>query len=598
MLAALGIWLYIFFLSGVFGLIALRMSKLFFTSKSEDNNQDDSLPPLAILLISGLGIVTALAQFISLQSATGLLTNLFLTITAFVYLLIDRKFSAKIISPYILSIKNIKLVPLILGIGFVALGLHQLSAITLSADTPLYHALSIKYIENHSVIPGLGNFYHRLAFNNSWFVSCALFSFSFLGKMSLNVMSEFLMIFGGFWMLGGLNNILSGKFVAENWVRLGLIPIFLYSFYFPHIGWSATPSPDVPTAVFTWIIFHRFFEIAKNKKRFELNSEFLLLIISASFLVSIKLSAAVILLLPFVVLALSFKKYKKSVLVAIVVGAFIMTPWLARNYYLSGYLIHPFPAIDLFSPDWKIPKDIALAEKNTIQRWAKWPGWFKKPKNVELEDLEYGQWFEIWLANQTLPGLELSLWATLLSSSAVFLIGIIVLLRQQKRYFVEHGAMTLVFLSLFLSWIYWFWAAPDLRFGWGVHWINLNICLFFIASLLLKKVSLEASTQLTMGISTVSLITLGYLIYAHYEQVSARYKMFASGQVSEHILMPKDYPTSFSLKVVEGKVGDAFYENSIYDAPLPASISSAMIGKAVPRGKSFEDGFKDGGTEK
>ena len=581
-----------------FGIILLRIADLFFTKKSNDDTNAKHFVPLSILLISGLGIVTAIAQFISVFSSTGLFTNIFLSVVSIIYLIADKKFSNNIISEYILSLKNINLVSFLLGFGFVILAFYQLSAITLSADTPLYHALSIKYIENYSVIPGLGNFYERLAFNNSWFVTNALFSFSFLGKMSLNVLSEFLMIFGGFWMLGGLNNILNGRFGAENWIRLGIIPIFLYSFYFPHIGWSATPSPDVPTAVFTWILFHRFFEIAKNKRKFGLNAEFLLLVISASFLVSIKLSAAVILLLPFIVLLLNYRKYKKNVIVTIIIGIFVVSPWLGRNYYLSGYLIHPFPTIDLFSPDWKIPPEKALKEKNSIQNWAKWPAWFKKPKDVKFEDLKYKQWFKIWLANQTLPGLELSLWLTLISSSAIFLIGIIVLLKQKKKFFAENSAMILVFLSLFLSWVYWFWAAPDLRFGWGIHWINLSICLFFVISILLRKFNFKRSSQFKMGISVASFLVIGYLMYSHYEDVSERYKMFGSGRISEHILMPMDYPTSFSLKVVESKIGDSFYENSIYDAPLPASISSGKIKRAIPRGKSIQDGFRFGEVKK
>ncbi|MDZ7776438.1 MAG: hypothetical protein U5L09_12955 [Bacteroidales bacterium] len=46
-------------------------------------------------------------------------------------------------------------------------------------DTGLYHAQSIKWIQNYPVVPGLGNLHHRLAFNSMLFPVEALFSVNY-----------------------------------------------------------------------------------------------------------------------------------------------------------------------------------------------------------------------------------------------------------------------------------------------------------------------------------------------------------------------------------------------------------------------------------
>ena len=47
-------------------------------------------------------------------------------------------------------------------------------------------------------------------------------------------------------------------------------------------------------------------------------------------------------------------------------GCVVIAPFLIRNYYLSGYLIYPFPAIDLFDVPWKIPQGVALYDAREI----------------------------------------------------------------------------------------------------------------------------------------------------------------------------------------------------------------------------------------
>jgi hypothetical protein len=53
-----------------------------------------------------------------------------------------------------------------------------------------------------------------------------------------------------------------------------------------------------------------------------------------------------------------------------VLALLVFLPWLARNVIMSGYLIYPLPAIDLFNVDWKVPIETVQWEKGFVTSWA------------------------------------------------------------------------------------------------------------------------------------------------------------------------------------------------------------------------------------
>lgn len=62
-------------------------------------------------------------------------------------------------------------------------------------DTDLYHAQSIRWIEEYGIAPGLGNLHHRLAYNSAFFSLQALFSWRFILGRSLHCVNGFLFLF-------------------------------------------------------------------------------------------------------------------------------------------------------------------------------------------------------------------------------------------------------------------------------------------------------------------------------------------------------------------------------------------------------------------
>jgi len=590
MLAAIAIWLYIAFLSITFGLMTKKLIEKFFSFESNNSTS------FALIFIMGLGSITTIANYLHLFVNIGLLVNLFLIASSIIYLIIDKEYISNYLSIHIKKLGEINIVVVVLGFIFLLLALYQTTSVTLSADTPLYHALSIRYIEEYSVIPGLGNLYHRLAFNNSWFISNAIFNMSFFGLMQFNVLGTFLLIFSGFYFLSGVNSIINGNYRITNWIKLLYIPILLYSYYYPHLGYTSSPSPDTPSSIFTWILFIFYINKYLRDKKLIFDTENVLLGLISIFLITVKLSVAPIIIPSIYILLMALKnKEVKKVLTTVIMFFIFLLPWFAHNYYLSGYLVHPFPAVNIFNPEWKIPESVALNEKNSIQKWAKWPGWFRKPQvknettskmeNVKLESLTYSQWFDVWLKNQSFPKYKYVFY----SIPILWILFLLVLGIKRKKILEGNADILIIYFTMIVGYLYWFISAPDLRFGWGFIFANLFI---FIVVILHPFFNFKLNDKNRVILLT-TIFSLGILLsfYLYYNAISERYGYFNKGFSSDRYLIPKNIDMIYGMKytVVDGK--EILYTSDIYDAQLPAGNNKKHIEKIKFIGEDIQDGF-------
>ena len=89
------------------------------------------------------------------------------------------------------------------------------------------------------------------------------------------------------------------------------------------------------------------------------------------FAVSIKLSAAMIVLLALVPAARLIREKKwNEIGVYMIYGVIMILPFLVRNVIISGYLIYPYPELDLFHLDWKMPAYTLVYDRNEIKVWG------------------------------------------------------------------------------------------------------------------------------------------------------------------------------------------------------------------------------------
>lgn len=604
MLAIIGICIYLFSLSFIYGIFSIRlMNRLFRLS-------EDKPLPFIIVVINGLAIISVIASVISIFMKTALFTTLTLLILSLIYLFFDRQFVASEVRKMLDNARMISLPGLIMIIVLIGYFLFVIEIPCTNYDTDLYHSHLIKWHENYAAVPGLGNLHERLATNSSWIVLAAAFSFSFLGIMSFNALSHFLLLLIIFYSVGGVNNLFRKNFNASNWIRTFLIPIFLYSFHYPHLGWITTPSPDVPTVIFTWIFFCFALQIIEEKGSFKTNLWTISLALISLFLMTIKLSGALLVLFAVYLFVneLLAKKYRNAIVLSGLVLV-ILTPFLIRNVIFSGYLLFPYPAIDIFSFDWKMPIEKVAETKKVIENWAKFPAWFRNvPKGATLDNMSFSQWYDVWLANQTMPMLK-ELLNTIYYLSAAFLAAIVIYFialfsrmkqvsnhfnRQKSRIF----AYIIIFIIAAISFIFWLKTAPDLRFGWGIMFAYAGMLLFLPLQILInyifKRIKLQFAPKFQTAVYLLFSAIALYLFIDIYSDmktmIDQRKQTIGRGVFWNSLYLPPDYNIG-SLNVEEVNGFNVYYATTTGYSPIPSNcgITTKNVYK---RGESFQQGFR------
>lgn len=222
-------------------------------------------------------------------------------------------------------------------------------------DSLLYHQQNIRWNEEYAVVPGLGNLEHRFGFNSNFLLLSAIFSLRFLFGEAVYALHALVLLCIICWIIKEI--IISGYEVKR--IAL-LIPITGYIFIFGY-SFTATSTDLIPNVVAFYLII----KLLLNPNI--LKDKFLLLFFVPVSLVTFKLSIAPIGLVTLYVFInqIKYKDYKPIVFLS-AISLIVISLWCIRNVIVSGYLVFPFYEIDLFSVDWKIPKHVAIEERDFI----------------------------------------------------------------------------------------------------------------------------------------------------------------------------------------------------------------------------------------
>ena len=316
-------------------------------------------------------------------------------------------------------------------------------------DSGLYHAQAIRWIEEYGVVPGLANLHCRLAYNSSAFVLTALYSMSFLGGQSLHTVAGFMALVLAVKGLEVVKVFYRKKVLVSDFVKVAML------FYITIIYTEMmSPASDYFAMLFLFYVIVIWVELEEKEEKNIAPFGMLCVLLAVN--VTIKLSVAIVLLLVLkpAVFLVKEKRYGEIGLY-LLLGILAVFPYLARNVILSGWLVYPFPAIDLFSFDWKIPAGEAAYDGEEIKVYA------KGMTEVWLKDTPISGWFPKWF--QALKGLE-KIWVI---SSAVSVLGgaVAALWGMVKRKRELYG---LLFLQGVLIAGYFFWqiGTPLVRYGY------------------------------------------------------------------------------------------------------------------------------------
>jgi hypothetical protein len=158
----------------------------------------------------------------------------------------------------------------------------------------------------------------------------------------------------------------------------------------------------------------------------------------------------------------------KKILISVIIGALIIFPFLVRNYFLSGYVIYPFPGLDIFNVDWKIPISDVTAMKLEIESFAK----IKGVAYDVVDKMRMYEWLKPWFNSKDFNSKIILIINGLSLISFVFM--------AIKRDFFNVKFQLLIYLNL----LFWLSTAPDLRFVYGFLIVGFSVTVAYFIKLI------------------------------------------------------------------------------------------------------------------
>lgn len=398
------------------------------------------------ILFAGLGAVTVYAGIYSLFAPVSVGANIgMLLVCLAVFFLGKEDFNAYLKAKRQKATKG----KLILVVAMILLFSYGASRGYMHVDSGLYHAQAIRWIEEFGVVPGLANLHCRLAYNSSAFVLTALYSMRFLGGQSLHTVAGFMAFILAVKGLEVCKVFSRKKVLVSDFVKVALL--FYISIIYTEM---VSPASDYFAMLFLFYIIVTWIELEEKQEKNITPYGMLCVLLAVN--VTIKLSSAIMLLLVLKpAYALLKEKQYKQIGLYLGMGILAVFPYLARNVILSGWLVYPFPALDLFSFDWKIPAGEARYDAEEIKVYA------KGMTDVLLKDTPINQWLPAWFAG--LKGLE-KVWV--LSSCSSIIGGILMTawgwIKKEREKF---GFLFLQWVMI-VGYLTWQIGTPLVRYGY------------------------------------------------------------------------------------------------------------------------------------
>ncbi len=450
MLSVIILWIYILITTIAAGALMIRLAGLVGIVKRDFVPQD-----LMTLMLAGLVFVTVYAQIWSLFGGVGLAANVVLcVICIFGCRMLPQMLRGSFCLPayrsddchtgapdkssdgsnhypdidrgFIISGISAAIVFLIMAYGTSHGYMHY--------DTGLYHAQAIHWIEEYGVIPGLANLHVRLGYNSSAFPLNALYSFAFISGRSYHVTAGFCTL------------LLAWECIVHP-VKIQNLPSILVRaagiyYLFMIFDEMVSPASDYYMVTLGFILIIRWVDAMSAS---DMTDRFCLLSMFACFILTIKLSGALFILLAVIPAYMIIKKSSASrcrndaeirssdegydapyfgssgnrsavirIIICIVTGAVIVLPYLIRNVIISGWLLYPSTAFTFLHPDWQVPQGLAQYDFKEIQVYGR--GY----TDVGMYDVPIGQWISHWF--ETLGGTDKALMAVAVVGTGVFVV--------------------------------------------------------------------------------------------------------------------------------------------------------------------------------
>lgn len=536
--------------------------------------KDKRISPVCCL-IAGFALLTVYAQIVSLFTAV---TYVFAFIALGVSIIILLLFHKIVTAGVRTCLKEVRWYEWILFVVFTVFVMFLTSLYPKQYDNYLYQAQMLRYYEEYGIVKGMGNISTRLGFNNSIYGLMALYSFKGIYGFSLHTVNSALCVFFGIYAIHGLCR--AGK--TRAYVSAGLKgAILAYVFYNAEL--LNCIGTDLSAGIFGFLILVLFAEGAEQKEKDTFY--YGLLALGILYVVTIKVSMGILGILVLYPAFMMIKKREwKRIAVFIPSGILILLPWLVRNVLISGWLIYPFPALDLFDVKWKVPYESAVYEVALIKGWAR----IQTSKVFDTMELAFGEWFPLWF--RALP-LRYRLLMYLNGLVLVYEAGELLYgVFQKKRERVSFGLLK---ATIFIGILYWLLSAPDIRFGW-CYLVAFPIIGIFSSKIWqgIGKISIHK-----LQVSSVLFVCMAFFVCT-YTFIKADCAEVLKTSIAGRINLQAFYiyQGDFSVLPVEEYIinGDTFYWSPAGDQAgyygFPGTTDKALLDNLGYLGESFEDG--------
>ena len=544
-------------------------------------------------IVTGVAILTVYAQTVSLFTKVGLGANIGVISAC---LLIAVYYRQELLNDAYSMLHILRARWDILVYLFVFLLMaYGTSHGIMHYDSDLYHAQAIRWIEEYGIIKGLGNLHVRLAYNSSAFAISALYSMSFLGGQSYHVMSGFFALLLA-WQCIDIKNVLRrGHLVISDFARVAAI-YYLFTIYDEMVA----PASDyfLSTLVF-YIMIHLLDMYVKHEKSYV---PYILLALVGVFAITIKLSAAPMVLLCIIPLSKLIRDRSKEKMAAlwisIALAFVIVLPFLIRNIIISGWILYPVTMFDFFGFKWEIPKGVADFDSLEIRTFGR--GYNDVAANANVP---FNEWVPHWFSSIT--GLNKIMLILAMISVVLYLGYVIYFLiaalgrkNEKIRTFgkgkvFELSSRSMMATADFLTiggtligcLLFWFISAPLIRYGIVYVWLTPAVIigrLFIVINNRISKDLREMILKIIVGLFAFWMFfKCVNLVIEDCSRFNARY-----------LVDQQDYGT-YETKTFE--LGDVtFYYPAEGDrigyAPFP-SATNDVSGKVKLMGKSIGEGF-------
>ena len=514
------------------------------------------LKRLDSILMAGLIIATVYAQVFSLFAGVGLWANVIMVVVCGVIGILCGKSIRQQVSE---GWKTRGTGKLLLFGGLVLIWAYFTSRGYIHIDTDLYHAQSIRWLEEYGVVPGLGNLHERFAYNSSFFAVSALYSMKFLLGRSMHAVNGFMALLLTFTVLDIAGSWKRRKFVLSDYARVAAI------YYLTTIvDEVVSPATDYFIMCMVFFIVIKWLDLLAQKEDPGV-VPYGLLCVAGVYALTIKLTAGLILLLLIKPAYMLLKKKQwRDILLYLGMGLLVAVPWFARTVVISGWLVYPLPSLDLFSFDWEMNAELIAVDAAQISAWG------RALYNVALLDTPITVWIPNWFRT-TLSGTEKLLILGCAACILFYLAGLVRIL-WKKRW--EQLDVALVVGTVICSYLFWQISAPLMRYGYAY----VLLVVFLTVGSLVERVG---------GGKLVYYALLMYGVY----KVFTLGEYVAGNYLVNNYIWQEEYGT-YEMESYEVD-GVTFYKPVMgalqgYE-PFPASPTEAEI---TLRGETIREGFR------